>query len=77
VEGDDEEEGVVDTEEEEREKGREGFFLGISCSDSVVNADGEGGRISTFSEESDFGWGEGVRRVNNEPVETSWEFDLG
>lgn len=45
--------------------------------ESIVNAVGERRGIAAFSEETDFGRGIGECRVNNEPVETSWELDLG
>lgn len=51
--------------------------VGITNSESVVNALAEGEGIAAFTEEPDFSWGVGECSVNNEPVEISWEIDTG
>ena len=47
-------------------------FIGMICFEKAVNSVGEHRGVSSLSEKPDFGGGERVGCINNEPVEISW-----
>lgn len=70
-------EPAVELAERVEEEGREDSFMGTIALEKVTNPVGKGTGITAFSESTDLSGSVGAGRINNEPVEISWDLDPG